>query len=113
MVSTGEKIGIGAGIAAVIGGAIYFATKSSAAVPNYSITISGPSDGVVGQSIPLNVTVIETSTNLPVSGITVTLTDQTTGTSSSSTTNSSGIASFDITFTNPGTYSFIATATVP
>lgn len=79
----------------------------------YSIVITGPTSGMVNQPVTLTVTVMDTTTSSPVSDLNVILTDRSTGTSSTSTTDPSGQATFNLTFSTPGDYSFIATATVP
>lgn len=113
---TGVKVGIGAAIAAVvIGGAAYGISQENVTPPpptsNYTITMSAQSSGQVGATIPFTVTVLNNGSG--VSGISVTLTDSTTGTSSTATTNSSGVAVFDVTFKSAGDYSLYASAVVP
>jgi len=64
-----------------------------------------------GSTVTAQVTVTPNQT-AQVSNIPVVLTDQTTGTTQSGTTDTSGVATFSVTFSSTGTYNFVATATV-
>ena len=77
----------------------------------YSILISGPAEGDVGT--PIDITVSVDKDGVPVIGQSVTLKDITTGTTSSTTTNSSGDAVFEVVINTPGKYSFRASSDVP
>lgn len=85
--------------------------KSPPSVSGYSLqlTTSQPS-APVGTRVPYKATLLQNGS--PVSGQAVTLTDITTGTTSTTNTNSSGVADFDVTFDSPGTYELQASANV-
>jgi hypothetical protein len=105
VMSKGKKIAIGSAIAVIIGGgaaAKILSAKqpSSTQQPppsEYTISLSASTTTVtIGQTVVFTATVLENGN--PAQGIPVTLTDLTTGKSSTTNTNSSGIAEFDITF---------------
>ncbi|MGC8580588.1 MAG: hypothetical protein ACP5MB_11120 [bacterium] len=113
-------IGGGAAITAIAGIA-FLASKSKASTTSGgSSTTSGGSSTTSSTNVanlllygpitdnvntPTNYTVVATdNNNNHVSGVTITLTDLTTGTSSTATTDNTGTATFTITFNNPGTY---------
>jgi len=103
------------------GGIAYLASeksKASTAQPSpapsscpYGILISGPAEGNVGE--PVTITVSVEKDGVPVIGQSVTLKDITTGATSSTTTNSSGDAVFEVTINTPGKYYFKASSDVP
>ena len=112
--SKGAKVGIGlgavAGIAAIVGVA---AAKAPSSPPssNYVLTLSSNESSVnAGGTVMFTANI--TNNGSPVSGTQVTLTDTTTGTSNSTTTDSSGNADFNVTFNSPGTYNLQASAVV-
>lgn len=126
VMSKGKKVAIGTAISVVAGAAIVAgvvtAKPPSVAPPpppptsNYTISLTASTTTVTaGQTVLFTATVL--NNGVPASGIPVTLTDQTTGGSASTTTNSSGIAEFDVTFSASqypvGTYTLYATAVVP
>ena len=117
-----KTVAIGAGIAGLIGiGAAVVATAKPPSVPpsgtipptaTYTVNLSTPTPSApAGATVPFMVTLLENGN--PVPGNAVTLLDITTHTSSTTNTDSSGVASFDVVFPNAGNYSIQASAKVP
>lgn len=110
---------IGGGVAiTAIAGIALLASKSKASTPSggssggssgtsgtnvANLQLTGPTS--VNVNIPATYTVVATdNNNNPVPNAKITLSDLTTGTSSAAITDSTGTASFTVTFNNPGTY---------
>jgi len=90
-------------------------TLNAAGTYSAELTINGQANSVTlteDTSYTAAVTVTNSVTG-PVNGASVTLSDTTTGTTQTGTTNSSGVASFTVSFPSTGTYVFVATVTVP
>ena len=78
-------------------------------VPN-SITLTASATSVtVGQTVTFSGTVLDPLGN-GLSGVTVTLVDSTTGTTSTTKSGSGGAFSFNVTFNSAGTYTLYAEA---
>jgi hypothetical protein len=112
MASNGGKIASAIVVASAVGLLGFALTKTaSAAIPPkcdpFDITIAGSS--AVDTGINEDYTVTVYYNNSPVTSTVVTLTEQTTSFTSTALTNSQGIASFTVNFSNAGTYVLVAT----
>ena len=114
---TGYVIG-GAAIAAAAGG-IYLLTRPApsspptstipTSVPLVGVLTANASTVVVGQSVIVAVNITNGTTGAPVSGVSVTITENTTTTEGVVVTNSNGVGSLSVSFEGTGTYSFVGT----
>jgi len=97
-------VGGTAAIAAIAGIAFLASKSKGSTTSNVSnLQLSGPTN--VNVNTPTTYTVLATDNNgNPVSGVNITLTDLTTGQSSTAATDTTGTATFTVTFNNPGTY---------
>ena len=107
--------GLGA-VAGIIGIAAVANAQSKVTTPpppvsNYTITLSTSTPSASAGSTVVY-TVSLTNNGVAVPGTSVSLTDITTGVSSSTNTNSSGIATFDVVFPSAGTFELQASASV-
>ena len=113
---TGYVIGGGVAIAAAAGG-IYLLTRPSPTPPPTStiptsvilngVLSANASTVVVGQSVIVAVNITNAVTGAPVSGVSVTITENTTTTEGVVVTNSNGVGSLSVSFEGTGTYSFV------
>lgn len=122
--STGTKIGIaGAAAVALVGGYVILTQKASTPAPSSSPGTTSTSETApaqvaltasatsinAGQTVTFGVVVLDAK-GFGVPGAAVTLGDETTGNTSSGTTDSSGNVSFELTYPDAGR--FIMTAMV-
>lgn len=111
--SRGAKVAIGVGVIGTIASiaGVAMASQKGTTVPagNYTLSlVPSQTTGSPGDTITFTATLLLNGT--PVSGTPVTLTDLTTGTKSTTNTNDSGAAQFDVTFPNAGTFDMQASA---
>lgn len=128
MVSTGAKVAIGVGAAGSIGAiaAAFILAKPSVTAPPgtcgagdillngkctpATIDLSAAQGSIVAGESVVFTALLQTTGGVPVANYTVTLQEITTGTSTKSVTNTSGHATFTVTFPDSGNYEFEATA---
>lgn len=106
-------IGAGASIVGLLAVGLSQGKQTTTTTPpaQYSLTLTTTQPSAPANTkVPYTATLLKNGT--PVAGQQVTLTDITTGTTSSTNTNVSGVADFDVTFPTPGTYDLEATADV-
>lgn len=120
----GKKIAIGTAAVAIAGVAGYFLYKTppppaKKTCEKNEINLNGTctpvkltlsSDGTDFSQIPVTITftaVLTTTSGKPVPDYALTLTDQTTGATGTSTTNTNGVATFKVTIKKHGTYTFM------
>lgn len=115
--SKGVKIGIGigaiAGVVAIIGVAsakVISPSPPPSSIPYKFSTIPPAIYGYV--DVPVSIGVMLTDNGSPMSEVVMTLTDLTTGSSNTATTNALGVASYMVTFNAQGTYGLQASAVV-
>ena len=114
--NTGQKVGLAIGGIAGGGLLVYFLTKlAKGAAGNYQFTLSASTNSVtVGQTDTITAQLLYN--NQPLQNISISLEDVTNPNSpqtiATQTTDSTGTATFSVSFTNAGTYSLQASANV-
>ena len=107
---TGTAIVIGVATLTVIGIGAYALSKKVVGTPTptvSSLQLSGPTSATVNTPVTYTVVAYDQNQN-PVPNISVTLTDLTTGSTSQATTDTTGTASFSVTFPSAGNYTLQA-----
>jgi len=115
--NTGQKVGLAIGVVAAGGGLVYFLSRIAKAAPTsqYQFTLSASTNSVtVDQTDTITAQLLYN--NQPVQNVSISLENVTNSNSpqtiATQTTDSSGTATFSVSFPSAGTYSLQASANV-